>query len=76
MNSPRLAEPPELPMQISDGQERLDALGPRLADANQNAGRERHAQIARKPQRIDVQEVIVQNFRAKPGTKLARGRRA
>ena len=43
---------PELPMQIADGEERFKALGPRLADANQNAGRERHAQFARQLERL------------------------
>ena len=43
---------PELPMQIADGEERLEALGARLADANENAGRERHAQFARILQRL------------------------
>ena len=42
----------ELPMQIADGEERFKALGPRLPDANQNAGRERHAQLARQSQRL------------------------
>src|SRR3984885_8027576 len=43
---------PELPMQIADGEERLEALGARLADADENAGRERHAQLARQSQRF------------------------
>ena len=43
---------PETAMQIADGEERLEALGPRLADADENAGREWHAQLAREPQRL------------------------
>ncbi len=43
---------PEPAMQIADGEQRLEALGPRLADANENAGRERHAQFARQLQRL------------------------
>ena len=39
---------PELPMQIADGEERFEALGARFADADQNAGREGHAQFARQ----------------------------
>ena len=31
---------------VADGQQRLDALGPRLADADQDAGGERHARAA------------------------------
>ena len=38
---------PETAVQIADGEERLEALGPCLADADQNAGREWHAQLAR-----------------------------
>ena len=40
---------PELPMQIADGEQRLQALRPCLADADQNAGREGHALFAREP---------------------------
>ena len=40
---------PETAVQIADGEERLQALGLRLADADQNASRERHAQLARQP---------------------------
>ena len=43
---------PETAMQIADGEQRLQALGARLADTDQNAGRERHAQLARQPQRL------------------------
>ena len=45
---------PEPAMEIADGEERLEALGARLADADQNAGRERHAQLAREPQRLET----------------------
>ena len=45
---------PELPMQIADGEQRLEPLGARLADANENAGRERHAQLARESQRLET----------------------
>ena len=34
--------------------QRLEALGARLADADQNAGRERHAQFAREPHRLET----------------------
>ncbi len=45
---------PELPMQIADGDERLEPLGPRLPDADQNAGGERNTQFARQPQRLEA----------------------
>ena len=41
---------PEPAVQIANGEERLEALAPCLADADQNSGRERHAQLARQPQ--------------------------
>ena len=44
----------ELAVEIADGDERLEALGPRLADADENAGRERHAEFARQPQRLET----------------------
>ena len=37
-------------MHVADRQQRLDALGPRLADADQNAGREGHPRAARRLQ--------------------------
>ena len=43
---------PEMAVQFADSEQRLQALGPHLADADQNAGRERHAQLARQPQRL------------------------
>ena len=43
-----------MPMQVSDGEERLETLGRRLADADQDAGRERHAEFSRESQRLEA----------------------
>ena len=43
---------PETAVEIANGEERLEALGPRLADADQNAGREWHAEFARAFKRL------------------------
>ena len=45
---------PETAVEIADGEERLEALGARLADADQNPSRERHAELAREPQRVET----------------------
>ena len=39
------------PVQIAQRQQRLDPLAPRLADADENAGRERHRRLARRRDR-------------------------
>ena len=39
-------------MQIANGEQGLEALGSRLADANENAGREWYAQFTCQPQRL------------------------
>src|SRR6185312_7242018 len=44
----------ETAVEIADGEERLDAFGTRLADADQDAGRERHAEFAREPDRFET----------------------
>jgi hypothetical protein len=41
-------------VQVADGQEGIDALGERLADADQQAGGERHPRLAREPQRFEA----------------------
>ena len=40
-------------VQIADREQRLDALEARLADADQNAGGERHARFARQADRLE-----------------------
>ena len=49
-----LLDMPVTAVQIADGEERLEALGARLADADQNAGGERNTEFAREPQRLEA----------------------
>ena len=49
-----LLDMPVTAMQVSDGEERLETLGARLADADQNAGGERDAEFSREPQRLEA----------------------